>query len=115
MRMHVISWIVVSVFVLAVPAAQAQQAPGQTVQLPTFSMFTTSTTVSVPDGGTLLIGGLKRAGERDREQGVPVLSKIALIAPLVTNRAKTRDDEALLILIKPKIIIQKETEEDIDP
>ena len=33
---------------------------GVTVQLPTFSFVTVTTTVSVPDGGTVLLGGIKR-------------------------------------------------------
>jgi hypothetical protein len=37
----------------------AQQAlPATTVQLPTFSQFTVQTTVSVPDGGTMPLGGI---------------------------------------------------------
>jgi len=70
-----------------------------------------ATTVSIPDGGTLLIGGLKRSGELERELGVPVLSKIPVINRAFTNRGKVRDEETLLILIRPKIIIQQEEEE----
>ena len=33
---------------------------GTTVQLPTFSFTSVTTTVSVPDGGTILLGGIKR-------------------------------------------------------
>lgn len=69
------------------------------------------TTVSVPDGGTLLLGGQKISSEVEREIGVPVLNKIPIVNRLFDNRAKVRDEETLLIMIKPKIIIQREEEE----
>ena len=42
---------------------------GTTVQLPTFAITTVSTTVSVPDGGTVLLGGIKRLREGRAERG----------------------------------------------
>ena len=53
-------------------AAFAQQA-ATTVQLPTFSFFTATTTVSVPDGGSALLGGVNRASDGRNEFGVPLL------------------------------------------
>jgi hypothetical protein len=41
------------------------------VQLPTFSLFTVSTTVSVPDGGGVFLGGVNRAASGRVERGVP--------------------------------------------
>ena len=69
------------------------------------------TTVSVPDGGTLLVGGLKEAGESQREMGVPGISKIPLINRLFTNRNTIRDERMLLVLVRPKIIVQSEYED----
>jgi len=69
------------------------------------------TSVHVPDGGTLLLGGLKQTNQQERELGVPILSKVPILNRLTTNRGMTRDDDILLILIKPKIIIQVEQEE----
>ena len=68
------------------------------------------TTVSVPDGGTLLLGGQTLAGEIEREEGVPILSKIPFLKRLFTNRRMAKDDQVLLILVKPTIIIQRERE-----
>lgn len=45
-------------------AAFAQQPTvGTTVQLPTISRFSVNTVVSVPDGGTMYLGGIGRASE----------------------------------------------------
>jgi type II secretory pathway component GspD/PulD (secretin) len=80
------------------------------IQLPRVSFTTINTMVSVPDGGTLLIGGQKLVGESEIEVGVPVLSKIPGLNRLFTNRNLVKDERTLLILVRPKIIIQKEIE-----
>ncbi len=80
------------------------------VQLPDVQLTQVATTVSVPDGGTLLLGGQRLAGEVEVEAGVPILSKIPLINRLFTNRSYVRDTGILLILVRPRIIIQKEWE-----
>ena len=49
----------------------AATAQGQTLQLPTFQFFTTSTTVSVPDRGEVLLGSVGRASEGRNDAGVP--------------------------------------------
>jgi general secretion pathway protein D len=64
----------------------------------------------VPDGGTLLLGGLKRSATDEKEVGVPVLSKIPVLGRLFTNRSKVADQQILLILVKPTIILQEETD-----
>ncbi|MCH7840125.1 MAG: hypothetical protein IID38_07815 [Planctomycetes bacterium] len=81
------------------------------IQLPTLSAQRVQTTVSVPDGGTLLIGGQKLASETEVEAGVPILSKIPILKRAYTSRTLVKDEQTLLILIKPKILIQTEQEE----
>jgi hypothetical protein len=51
--------------------ASAQTPVPTTVQLPTFSLFTVNTTVSVPDGGGAYLGGVNRAASGRVERGVP--------------------------------------------
>ncbi len=58
---------------------------GVTVQLPTFSFTTVTTTVSVPDGGTVLLGGIKRLSEGRNEFGVPILDEIPYLNRLFKN------------------------------
>jgi general secretion pathway protein D len=82
-----------------------------TIQQPEVQITEVRTTVSVPDGGTLLLGGQSISGEIEREAGVPVLSKIPFLKRLFTNRGMSKDDQVLLILVKPTIIIQREQEQ----
>ena len=81
------------------------------IQIPTLSSLRVQTAVSVPDGGTLLIGGQKLASESEVEAGVPILSKIPILKRAYSSRTTVKDEQTLLILIKPKILIQTEQEE----
>ncbi len=84
---------------------------GTTVQLPTFAVRQVSTTVSVPDGGTVLLGGIKRLSEGRSEFGVPLLDKLPYINRLFQNVAIGRETQSLMMMVTPRIIIQEEEEE----
>ena len=84
---------------------------GTTVQLPTFQVINVSTTVSVPDGGTVLLGGIKRLNEGRTEFGVPLLSKVPYIDRLFRNVGIGRETDSLMMMVTPHIIIQEEEEE----
>jgi general secretion pathway protein D len=84
---------------------------GTTVQLPTFSFVTVTTTVSVPDGGTVLLGGIKRLSEGRNEYGVPMLNKIPYVNRLFKNVGIGRETQSLMMMVTPRIIIQEEEEE----
>lgn len=83
---------------------------GSTVQLPTFAFTSVNTTVSVPDGGTILLGGIKRLREGRGERGLPILSKVPYINRLFRNTAIGRDASSLMLMVTPRIIIQEEEE-----
>ena len=84
---------------------------GTTVQLPTFEVITVATTVSVPDGGTVLLGGIKRLREGRTERGVPILSKVPWVSRLFKNVGIGREAQSLMMMVTPRIIIQEEEEE----
>ncbi|MGI6418578.1 MAG: hypothetical protein ACOX1P_23265 [Thermoguttaceae bacterium] len=84
---------------------------GTTVQLPTFSYVTVTTTVSVPDGGTVLLGGIKRLSEGRSEFGVPMLNKLPYVNRLFKNVGIGRETQSLMMMVTPRIIIQEEEEE----
>lgn len=84
---------------------------GTTVQLPTYASLSVTTTVSVPDGGTVLLGGIKRLNEGRSEFGVPFLSTIPYINRLFKNVSIGRETQSLMMMVTPRIIIQEEEEE----
>jgi type II secretory pathway component GspD/PulD (secretin) len=85
------------------------------IQEPDVRMTTVSTTATVPDEGTLLVGGLKLGGEVEIEAGVPVLNKIPVLKRAFSNRSLVKDEATLLILVKPRVVIQKEAEDNAFP
>lgn len=84
---------------------------GVTLQQPSFESLSVSTSVSVPDGGTILIGGLKRMTEQRREFGPPILSKIPYVNRLFRNQSFGREANNIIIMVTPRIIIAEEEEE----
>jgi general secretion pathway protein D len=86
---------------------------GSTVQLPTLGTTSVSTTVTVPDGGTILLGGIKRLREGRTERGVPILSKIPYINRLFRNVGIGRETSTLMMTVTPRIIIPEEEEEKV--
>lgn len=81
------------------------------IQLPTITVTRVRTTVTVPDEGTVLLGGQRLVTELEVETGVPVLSKIPIINRFFTTRVEAKTEQTLLILIKPTVLIQTEEEE----
>jgi hypothetical protein len=79
-------------------------------QQPSVSTITVNTTVNVPDGGTVLMGGLKTLSEGRNEFGPPILSKIPYISRLFKNVAYGREANSLMIMVTPRIIINEEEE-----
>ena len=86
-------------------------SPNLVIQQPKTQVISVETLASVPDGGTLLLGGLTLAGEAEKEAGIPILSKIPILKRLFTNRSNAKDEQVVLILVKPVIIIQREQEQ----
>ena len=93
---------------LMVSIAAAQQ--NQTIQLPTWNVNTINTTVTVPDGGTGLLGGVSYAREGSVSRGVPLLNKIPYLNRLFRNQGIGREVGASNYTIIPRIINLEEEE-----
>jgi type II secretory pathway component GspD/PulD (secretin) len=92
--------------------AQGQPIPfTQFIQQPQISTVSIQTTVSIPDGGTVILGGLKTLSEGRNEFGPPVLSKLPYINRLFKNVGYGREAQSLLLMVTPRIIINSEEEE----
>jgi len=66
------------------------------------------TTVTVPDGNTVALGGLLRQGETDVETGVPLLGDLPVIGNLFGTGRIGPDQTTLLVLVTPRVVIQEE-------
>ncbi len=85
------------------------------IEAPELELTQVRTSVSVPDKGTLLMGGQRVVADVEVEAGVPILSKIPVLNRFFTNTSKVKDERTLLILIKPTIILQDEQEDLLFP
>lgn len=81
------------------------------LQQPVFDTINVNTTVNVPDGGTVLLGGMKTIAEARQEAGPPFLSKIPYINRLFKNVGYGREAQTLMIMVTPRIIINEEEEQ----
>ncbi|HYV35584.1 MAG TPA: hypothetical protein VE988_07765, partial [Gemmataceae bacterium] len=79
-------------------------------QQPSTAFITLDTTVVVPDGGTVLMGGLKTMVEGRNEFGPPVLGKIPYLDRLFRNVGYGREAQSLMIMVTARIIINEEEE-----
>ena len=70
------------------------------------SQTTTEVTTSmiVPDGKTIFVGGLIKHRVDESRQGVPVLSKIPGVGRLFSNRQETKTNTETIVLITPTIV-----------
>ena len=86
--------------------AQGQPIPfTQFIQQPQFSSVTIQTTVAVPDGGTVIMGGLKTLSEGRNEFGPPVLSKLPYVNRLFKNVGYGRETETVFLMVTPRVIV----------
>jgi len=77
--------------------------PGTTIQLPRFGFQTTTTTVTVPDRGTVLLGGIKSLRESRNELGVPILGKLPLVGRGFRNVGIGREVSSQMTTVTPYI------------
>ena len=78
------------------------------IQLPEIDISRVRTSVPMPDGGTVLLGGFKVHESRDLRSGVPILNKIPLIRFLFERKGNYVTNRKLLVLLKANIVILDE-------
>jgi type II secretory pathway component GspD/PulD (secretin) len=74
-----------------------------TVQTPIVGLRQAQTNVTVPDGGTVLIGGLKTLSGQT-ETDLPVLKDIPVLNALFRDGTHVQEKDMLMILITPRIV-----------
>ena len=95
------------------PLLIATSLGAQTVQQPVFEFFSTNTTVTVPDGGAALLGGVDSARFGSTSRGVPVLGKLPGVGRLFNNRAIGSEMNSSRNYVRARIIDLREMDEAI--
>jgi type II secretory pathway component GspD/PulD (secretin) len=86
--------------VLAENASTAISAPGVP---PAINNQKMDTQVTVPDGGTTVVGGVLFDDERENQDRTPGLSKIPIFGNLFRRKGVQRDTNEILFFITPRI------------
>jgi type II secretory pathway component GspD/PulD (secretin) len=95
-------------------AISAQGISGaEFIEAPEVVLKAIRTTVSVPDGGTLLIGGYSTGQEIDDYSGLPFFSKIPILNMLTGASLRDRERTNNYMLVKATLVDQTEIERDI--
>jgi type II secretory pathway component GspD/PulD (secretin) len=81
------------------------------LQQPQVSTLAIDNTTVIPEGQTLLLGGVKKLTEERNEFGPPVLSKIPYLNRLFKNVGYGRETVSLLIMVTPRIVVREEEEQ----
>ncbi len=80
------------------------------IQIPELRVSRVRTTVNMPDGGTLLLGGLKFYEQETLESGTPFLSKLPVLSFLLSRKGNYVNRRNLLVLITAEIVNLEELE-----
>ena len=80
------------------------------IQLPQVEIQRVRTSIPLPDGGTVLLGGLKESTNQDQRSGVPILNKIPVLNALFERKGNFVASKKLLILLNAQIVIPAELE-----
>jgi len=78
----------------------AGQTAAVTLQLPELQVQSVFTTAHVPDGGSILIGGLSRLRNVERRSEVPWIANVPLIGFFFKEEGYSDERESLMILVR---------------
>ncbi len=81
-----------------------------TIQLPELDIQRVRTTVPMPDGGTVMLGGLKVSEKQDQRSSIPLLNKVPVVRFLFERQGTYAANQKLLILVTAHIVIPQEHE-----
>ena len=96
--------------ILPIPTFTTTLGAGQpvSIQLPNVQLQRVRTTVTMPDGSTVMLGGMKLAERQKQVAGVPILMDIPLLGFFFSRKGTFIRNRKILILIRANIIISEE-------
>ena len=74
------------------------------IDLPEISLQQAFTSVTVPDGGTVLLGGFRSLNELNYESTVPILGNLPILKNAFRRKANLNEKRSLYILVTAKIV-----------
>ncbi|MDI6732877.1 MAG: hypothetical protein QME16_02970, partial [Planctomycetota bacterium] len=84
-----------------------------TIELPWLRLQRCRTSAVVPDGGALVLGGMKTIYDRDITASTPLVDKIPVIATFFRRKVRSEERRYQIIVIRAKIVELPEIEEEL--
>lgn len=82
------------------------------IQLPQVTRQTVRTTLTTPDGGTVMLGGMRLVERQNLKSTVPLLGSLPGLSWLFTSQGQSVQNRKVLILITSRIVLMSESEPD---
>lgn len=83
------------------------------IDLPEISLQQAFTSVTVPNGGTVLLGGFRSMNERKYESFIPFVGRIPIVKNLFRRKAYLSERRSLYILLTAKIVDLRSEEKEL--
>lgn len=106
----------VATLALPIPTFTTSLGVGQpvSIQVPRLTLQKVRTTVVMPDGGVLLLGGMKTAQKQQFDTGIPVLKDLPGLSFFFSRKGTYRANKKILILLRASVIVPTEFEPAVD-
>ena len=85
-----------------------------TLQLPELFIASAKTNAIVPDGGTVVIAGLRKLLNIEQRAEVPFLAKIPILSVLFKSEGEASETEDIIVLIRAQILDTSEMKDELD-
>lgn len=97
---------------LPIPTFTTTLGVGQpiSIQLPEVTLQRVRTTVTIPDGGTMMLGGMRLVERQNMRSTVPLLGDLPGLSWLFSRKGTSVQNRKILILIRAKIVLMDEQE-----
>jgi Flp pilus assembly secretin CpaC/tetratricopeptide (TPR) repeat protein len=97
---------------LPIPTFTTTLGVGQpiSIQLPEVTLQRVRTTVTMPDGGTMMLGGMRLVERQNLRSTVPLLGSVPGLGWLFSRNGTSVQNRKILILIRARIVVMEELE-----
>lgn len=97
---------------LPIPTFTTTLGVGQpiSIQLPEVTLQRVRTTVTMPDGGTMMLGGMRLVERQQLKSTVPLIGSLPGLSWLFSRSGTSVQNRKILILIRAKIVLMEELE-----
>lgn len=80
------------------------------IEIPEVFIERTFTSVTIPDGGTAMLGGLKEVTERKYVTSIPIMDKLPVLNWVFKRKGYVQERRNLVILVTGRIVILRDEE-----